>query len=192
MKAVRVLLAALVGGIIVFGWGAVTHTVLPKIGMMGVKPLPGETVVVPALQLGIAEPGYYLFPWAGTEADEAAQKAAQEKYKTGPHGVVVFNPKGEELNMAKFMGTEFASNVLAALLLGIVLCGLGGGVGRGLGVGLAMGLFAWLSVEVSYWNWDGFPCDKLAGALIDQGVSWTLAGAVMGLIVGKCKAAAAA
>src|SRR6185295_9013897 len=56
MKSGRIILAAIVGSIIVFVWSAVAHMVLP-IGEMGVKSLPSEEKVVPALKDAIKEPG---------------------------------------------------------------------------------------------------------------------------------------
>ncbi len=57
MKLGRLLAAAILGGILMFVWGAVSHTVLP-LGEMGMKNLPAEDALVPAMKLAINERGF--------------------------------------------------------------------------------------------------------------------------------------
>jgi len=52
-------------------------------------------------------------------------------------------------------------------------------------VGLAtlIGLAAWLSINVSYWDWYRFPANFVASELLEQIVGWGLSGAAMAMIL---------
>jgi len=79
----RILAAAVVGGVVVFTWGAVAHMVTP-LGMAGMKLLPREDATIQALHGSIPQNGLYIFPAQGvTSKDEAVQKAWLEKYQIG-------------------------------------------------------------------------------------------------------------
>lgn len=186
----RILLAAIIGGLVVFAWSAVAHMVLPS-GHWGQKSMPetSEAAVLSAMKAGLPEEGFYRFPGFKLDATEAEQTAWMEKYKTSPAGILVYKPAGGELVMGKLLGVEFASDVLAGLIAAMIIAGAGGGTGKRMMQGLCLGLFAWINLDVSYWNWDGFPLALILGSLIDQAVGWMLGGAVIGWIVGGGKAA---
>lgn len=189
MSASRIILAAIVGGLVVFCWGAVSHMVLP-FGEMGIKNLPGEEVLVAAMKASMTERGFYLFPGMeqrGKDMTEAEQKAWEEKYRRGPRGVVVFDPSGSEAMSATMLGAEFASNAFSALILAIVLAHTRAGRGKRVLLATALGIFAWASIDVSYWNWYRFPDLFACSALIDQGIGWLLGGAAIALILGRPK-----
>ena len=183
MKFARILLAAIVGGIIMFMWGFCVHELLP-IGKAGIKSLPAETTLLPAMKDAIHEPGFYFFP--GMEAKLSADewKAYVEKYKTSPAGILIYKPVGGEKNMPKLLGFELGSNIAAAFFAATLIA-VTGGARRGIPVGLFMGLFAWLSIDVSYWNWYNFTTPVLLSSLLEQTVGWLAAGIAMSFIVGK-------
>lgn len=193
MKPVRIILAALVGGAVAFGWGFLSHTVL-QLGQMGVRNLPQEATLVPALQGALTDRAVYMFPPMATKdatgamlKGEAAKAAADEwmkKYEAGPRGILVYDPTGEPAMSLKMLGTEFASSALAALLAAIVMswscCNF---LGRA-AIALMLGVFAWASIELSHWNWHRFPTEYTLAQLADQGIGWLLAGVSMAGIVG--------
>jgi hypothetical protein len=185
MKTGRIISAGIVGGIVVFAWSALAHMVLP-IGEMGVKSLPNEAPVTTAMKANIPDDGFYFIPGMSKKPTDAEKKEWEAKYKAGPHGILVFHPGGEEMNMGKMMGVEFGADVLAALIGAAILASMAGGMGCRLMVGLGLGLFSWLNLDVSYWNWYGFPLELIEGSLIEQAVGWMAAAVVMGWIVGKC------
>ena len=184
MKLLRIILAGIVGGIIVFAWGAISHMALP-VGEMGINNLPGEATLMPAMKDSITQPGFYMFPGMPKNPTEADTNAWMEKYKSGPAGVLIYRPVGGEVMSPKQLGTEFASNLAAALIAAFILSCVGRGVGRSTAIGFGLGVFAWLSIDVSYWNWYGFPFEMIMGSLIDQGIGWMAAGVAMGLGLGK-------
>ncbi len=181
----RIILAALVGGVIMFAWGFCWHALL-EAGGTGPKPIPSESTIVPALQAGIAEPGLYFFPPYPADAnDAAAMQAFVEKLRAGPRGLILYNPEGGEMMSLAQMGIEFGGGLLASLLLAVVLAMICCGVGARVAIGAALGAFAWASIDVSYWNWYGFPTDGLLASLVEQGFGWLLCAVGIALVLGK-------
>ena len=76
----KVLLGGLVGGIVVFVWGAISHMATP-IGEMGIRQIPNEDKIVANMKESIREPGFYFFPGMENKANpsEAEQKAWEIK-----------------------------------------------------------------------------------------------------------------
>ncbi|HZW09328.1 MAG TPA: hypothetical protein VFF69_05435 [Phycisphaerales bacterium] len=183
MSPIRVVVAAVAGGTVMFVWGAIAHMVLP-IGEMGIKELPAEEVLLPAIGQHVTEPGFYMFPGIGAAgATDEAMEAWQRKWEAGPRGVLIADPGPGEFMPPTQLGVEWGADVLAAAVLAIVLgwlpCTF---MGKTLVAG-ALGLFAWLTVDVSYWNWYKFPPELVLGGLIDQAIGWLGAGAVIAAIV---------
>src|SRR5512142_1319716 len=91
----RTILGSVVGGIILLIWGLLAWAVLP-IHNDTIKNLPNEEAVVGVLST-IQEEGVYGFP--GRPQGNVDQAAVNEKYRRGPMGMIVFNPKGGDPNM---------------------------------------------------------------------------------------------
>lgn len=185
----RILIAGILGGLVMFIWGALTHMVLP-IGEMGIQSLPGEENIVPVLQREIQQPGFYFFPGMDMSGQATAeqQQAWEAKYAAGPVGVIVYQTVGGTPLSARRLLTELTSNILAAFILAWVLTLVGVALLRGVIIAGLFGLFAWLSISVSYWNWFGFPSSLTAGEFLDQVIGWMLAGIVVTMIVRRKRA----
>jgi len=178
----RVLLGGLVGGIIVFFWGAIAHMALP-LGMMGMSSIPDEEPVLAAMKQ-IREPGLYMFPGFSPSMSAQEREARFAKAKAGPSGILVITPSGAEAMTPRQLLTELASNMLAALVGAFLLSRITGSYpSRVVCTGL-MGVFSWLSIVVSYWNWYGFPTAFALGEGITEVVGWLLAGLALAAIVG--------
>jgi len=192
MSAGRAIAAAIVGGIVMFGWGAASHMILP-IGDMGLKSLPNEEGLVTTLKSNVTERGFYLFPGMGHgEVTEEEMKAWEEKYQQGPRGVLVFDPTGDAAMSPAMLGTEFVSNFLACLIAACILARIATGrFERGLIAG-GFGVLGWLSIEVSFWNWYRFPTQFAVGELIDQSAGWLLAGWAIALVLPRARVEAPA
>lgn len=188
MSMGRILGAGLAGGVAMFVWGAVHHMATP-FGEVGMKSLPGEQMILPALRFSIKEPGFYMFPGIEKEdmKDEAKCKEWEARVKAGPQGVVIFNPQGGDVMSPAQLGREFGSNTLACLVLAMILARIGGGKGTKMAYGLLAGLFASLSIDVSLWNWYGFPGEMAVGSFVEQIVGGALSGLVIGLVLGRAK-----
>jgi hypothetical protein len=184
----RILIAALIGGIVMFIWGAVAHMAL-GLGEAGIRPPAHEDVVLSSLHEGLgSEPGVYFLPWLGPDAmgDEAAVKAYAAKAGTSPYALVVYLPQGEDMTrMGRPLVMQWVSDTLSALVLATLMSLPGLGMGRRLGLAGAVAVFAWLSTMVPYWNWYRFPASFTVAALVEQVIGWLLAGAAMAWWIGR-------
>lgn len=188
--AKRVILAGLLGGLVIFIWGSLSHVVL-GIGEIGVKGMPNEDTVLSALHTGIPEPGFYFFPSMGLspnasrEQRAAAMPEIEKRIASGPSGILVFHPNNGITFSARRLGTEFTLNVIQALLAAILLSwapGLASYMSRLVFVAV-VGLTASLSTNVQYWNWYGFPTDYTGAYIANQIVAFVLGGFVIAAIV---------
>ena len=182
----RVVIAALLGGIVFFVWGAISHMVLP-LGEMGLKSLPNEEPVMAALQQSIPESGLYFFPGMDMSRKRTPEeeKAWTARYAAGPIGLLVYHPSGEEPMSPKRFVTEFVTDLLAALAGAALLLLSVPGLGRRLLFGFFLGFAAWFTLSVPQWNWYGFPGDFVAAEGIDVVVGWMLAAVVMGFVIDR-------
>ena len=184
----RVLIAGVIGGIVMFLWGAVAHMALP-LGEIGIRQPANENVVLSTLHEGLgAEPGVYMLPSLAPDkmSDPAAVKTYADKAKASPYAWVVYLPQGEDLTqMGRQLQRQWASDTLAALALAFLMGWAGLGFRRRLAIAGVAALFAWLSVLAPYWNWYRFPLDLSLSALVEQVVGWLLAGAAMGWWIGR-------
>ena len=142
----RVLIGGIVGGIVVFTWGAFAHMVLPT-GEMGIKQIPNEDAVIAAMKSSIQEPGFYFFPGMDMshKPTEDEQKAWNAKYEAGPTGILVYHASGSTPLSPKQLFTELPSNVSAALLAAFVLSHVAAGFVGNLARFSCRGVFvAWL------------------------------------------------
>ena len=174
----KLLVAGLVGGLALFVWGALSHMVLP-LGEVGVKTIENEAEVMAVLGKSMHEPGFYLFPGVGAQGSASEQTAFAETYRRGPVGAIVFRPgpAGDPMGPMRLL-MELLTNILAALAAAWVVARVPGARWSRIGVVVMMGVFAWLAVEVPYWNWYSFPADFTLAALLDNVVAGVLVGFV--------------
>ncbi len=184
----RILIAGIIGGIVMFVWGAVAHMALP-LGSIGIHQPADESAVLGTLRQGLgAEPGVYILPSLAPQhmSDPAAVKAYADKAKASPYAWVVYLPQGEDMTqMGAQLQRQWASDTLGALALAFLMGWAGLGFRRRLAIAVAAALFAWLSVLAPYWNWYRFPLDLSLAALVEQVVGWLLAGAAMAWWIGR-------
>ena len=139
-----------------------------------------------AMREHLPEPGFYLFPGiGGANRSPEQMEVWNEKYRKGPIGVLVYHPTGRAPMAPRFLLTELATNVLAALVVSLLLAMAASAMPafgmRVLAVAM-VGLVPGLDVDVSYWNWYGFPASYTAAALTDHVIGWSLAGLALAAI----------
>ncbi len=188
---IRLLGAAVVGGVLMFVWGALSHMVL-GLGEMGMDSMPAqaEPAVVAALERAGLEPGVYFYPgWgeAGAKNFTKEQEAAWlKKYAAGPTGLLLYNKgTGEEVMMPpeRLIG-EFASNVLAALLIACIFAMARMTLVPMVLSSILIGVVVPASISFSHWNWYGFPTAWLTAETLDQVVGWAISGTGIALVIG--------
>ncbi|MGH9674819.1 MAG: hypothetical protein ACRD44_16700, partial [Bryobacteraceae bacterium] len=108
------------------------------------------------------------------------------KIRQGPTGLLLYRPAGSDPNMTKELPVELTTNILAALLASFLLWQVGGSLpsyGARAGFVALLGLLPGLEVDLSYWNWYGYPGSYTAAQIVMAASGWLLAGLVMARIV---------
>ncbi len=178
----RVLLSGIVGGILIFGWGYVVHAILP-FGRMGLSEVPDEAKWQATLDGAIDQPGLYFFPWAKAKPTKEELAAWAEKWKAGPSGLLVLQAKGKDPTDKRTLGIEAGSNILFALIASWILTLAAATYAARVAIVTMLGILSWLAVDVSLWNWYGFPTDYLLGQLADHAGGALIAGLAMAAIM---------
>ncbi len=181
----RTLIAGILGGVIAFVWSAIVH-MMPFTGTLGLSMMnEKEDAVLSALSANLPPPGLYFFPGMDmtktmTKEQEAAWTA---KYKAGPSGLLLLQPKGGEPMDASQLVIEFFSTLLGALIAASILSvTIGSRMCRAAIVAM-IGLFGWLAIGVSQWNWYAYPFSFIVLDAIDQVIGWLLAGFLMARLI---------
>lgn len=183
----RLLLAAFLGGLVLFFWGFVANMLLP-LGMVGYEYPVAEDPVLATLQTNLPREGVYIVPGLTQEqyADPAAAEAYSKKSAASPYAFIVYQPQGENgLDMVDELASQLASTVLASGLLAWVLSLAPWGFGKRVMVSTVLGVFAWVAVAVPLWTWYRFPADYIGGMLAQQFVGWLLAGIAIAWVLGR-------
>lgn len=183
----RVFVAALLGGIVFFLWGAIAHMALP-IGQMGMREATSQDALITAAKASLASEGVYMIPGIAPERmkDKAAVAAYSEKAKSNPNMLIVYQPVGRDgMDMTRNLAYQFAGDFLSALVVAFVLALGPFAFGKRVLLATALGLFSWLTVSLPYWNWYRFPMDFTVGSLLEQVAGWFLAGLAMAWWLGR-------
>ncbi|HZN36660.1 MAG TPA: hypothetical protein VFB80_22680 [Pirellulaceae bacterium] len=187
---IRILIAGIAGGVLVFVTGAFSHAAL---GLQGrtIENLPDEATFVEQVKGQKLRHGLYGFPGQPTSKDAKERERefaeVQKRFKAGPAGFLLIAPTGEEMMGGATLGMEFATNAIAALLAAWILSLAAADVGFGkrwLAV-LAMGIFAWFSLSASYGIWYRFPHDFIHDEFYCAVLEWGVAGLAIAAIVRK-------
>jgi hypothetical protein len=96
----KILLAGILGGIVMFIWTSIAHMALP-LGEAGIREIPNESAVLNAMQSTIGEQtGLYIFPGpdvgknATRQEKNEAMKHMSEKMAENPSGILMYQPPG--------------------------------------------------------------------------------------------------
>ena len=188
----RILLAGILGGIVMFVWTSIAHMTLP-LGKAGINEIPNESAVLSAMQSSIGDkPGLYIFPGLGVgdnatrEEKSEAMKQMQQRIAANPSGILMYHPPGRQFAFGKSLLIEFSTEVLQAILVIWLLAQtrIGSFVGR-IGFVLIAGIMAAITTNVSYWNWYGFPGVYAASYILTEIVGFVLVGVVAALLLRK-------
>ena len=192
----RILLAGILGGIVMFAWTSIAHMALP-LGEAGITEIPNESAVLSSMQTNIGErTGLYIFPGLGVgengsrEEKSQAMKGMQQEIAANPSGILMYHPPGRQFAFGKSLAIEFSTELLEAILAIWLLAqtriaSFGGRVG----FVLLAGILAAMGTNVSYWNWYGFPGVYTASYMLTQVIGFLLVGIVAGLMLRKLKTA---
>ena len=195
----KILLAGILGGIVMFIWTSIAHMFLP-LGEAGISEIPNESAVLSAMQSSIGErTGLYIFPGPGVgknatrQEKHEAMKHMAEKMAANPSGILMYHPPGRPMALGKWLGIEFGTELLEAILVVFLLAqtSIASFAGRA-GFVLVAGILAAIATNVSYWNWYGFPCVYTAGYMFIQIIGFLCVGIVASFVLRKTPAPTAA
>src|SRR5439155_7077615 len=123
----KILLAGILGGIVMFIWTSIAHMFLP-LGEAGISEIPNESAVLSAIQSSIGErTGLYIFPGPGVgknatrQEKHEAMKHMGEKMATNPSGILMYHAPGRPMAFGKLLGIEFGTELLEAILVVFLL-----------------------------------------------------------------------
>lgn len=191
----RIIIAAIVGGLVVFIWSMISHMMLPIATMgMHMEKLPGEEALRSAMTEHLPESGLYFIPGMDPAlASDPTQQydEAAERMANGPVVMMTIAKEGS-VGMTKELALEGITNICGALVAGLIIWCISCSFLCRVLVVMALGLFSWITIDASYVIWYGFPIEYGIGQLIDHLVGWFLAGLAIAAIVkpcAKCKAA---
>jgi hypothetical protein len=185
----KMLIAALVGGLLMFAWSAVAH-LATSLGTTGVSVLPptAEQGVISGLKSGLKEPGFYYFPgkdnWPHpSKADDTTQEA---KAKSGPEGILIAAPVGKGMDgFALKLAQEALFDVICGLVMAVVLMHVPKSMGylRRAGIGALLGAYGAVDIDGSYHTFYGFPASYFGAQLIMAVVGAFVAGLAVAALV---------
>ena len=188
----RIIVAAILGTIVVFVWGAVSWTVLDLWGDE-IRELPASEALVSEIGSTIDEPGAYVFPPmpdpppdASEEERAALMQAWTEASNEGPAGVLLVRPNGvEPMNPSMFIVgflLEFGGALLISLVLAIAAQAGLGRAGR-IVIGIGLVGFAVIAGVLVPGNFMILPADWVKAMAGDLAIGWSLAVVVIAFVV---------
>jgi hypothetical protein len=196
----KIITAGLIGGIILWVWGFIAWVVLP-LHQTTLRPIPQEAEVVNSLRGSLPEAGAYQFPampgedeGVTQEARDAAMDEYMQRYRSGPLGVIFYDPVGRDPFMLSQMIIGLIIFIIAAGIVAWFLsrstAAAEGFISRVVYCGM-IGVLIAIGTHLSSWNWMGLPGDWTTAQMIDSVVGWLLAGAgIAAIIKPKLKTAA--
>jgi hypothetical protein len=186
----KILLAGVLGGIVMFIWTSIAHMCLP-LGEVGIREIPNGAAVLDAMKANIGENrGLYVFPGLGLgsnptrEQKNEAMKHMNEKLANNPSGIMMYYPPGRTFSMGRSLGIEFATELLESILVIFLLAQtrIDNFIGR-VGFVFVAGILAAIATNVSYWNWYGFPKRYTVAYMFIQVVGFFCVGLVAALVL---------
>jgi hypothetical protein len=189
---VRILVAGVLGGIVMFVWTSIAHMFL-NLGAAGISEIPNESAVLSAMQSNIGEKtGLYVFPGLGVgenatrEQKNEAMKGMADKIAKNPSGILMYHPPGRPFVLPRALGIEFGTELVEALLAVFLLAqtSIASFAGR-VGFISVTGILAATATNVSYWNWYGFPCVYTVSYMSIEVIGFICVGIVAALVLGR-------
>jgi hypothetical protein len=179
----KILFGGIVGGIVVFLWGFVSH-VFFALDEYGIKDLPNEEGLAAAFKADVPGPGLYSVPGRGMSTAPAPEKvdAYMAKVANGPYAFIVVYPRGRNVSLGRMLPIEFGTNVVCAVLAAILVSQLRPDFVVRVACVTLVGLMGALMTLVPNWNWYGFPIEFTGAQTISHVVGWFLAGIVLAAI----------
>jgi hypothetical protein len=169
------LIGSLVGAILVFGWQALSHTVLP-IHNKDFKYTSSQNEILSAISV-VKEDGAYMLPTAPTQAE---QMEVMKNNSGKPWAAVIYH-NSLNIDMVTPMIRGFLVDLFLVICLIYIITRGGTPIGRRIFSGsVALGLAFFLWGPYMGRIWTQLPWHMIRGELIDSLVAWSLCGLWLG------------
>ncbi len=168
MSTKFLVVGAVVGGILLFVWGGITHAVLPRV-IPAYQVFKDDAAVVQTIHANAPANGVYFSP-------------------RGILAAVAFLPDlgDKSKDITPNLITQFLNDTLSALLLCWLLAGIRGATALGRAGWLTLAALATFSLKVlPYWNWYGFSPLFMMLEALDLVGKFFIAGLVLGALMNK-------
>jgi hypothetical protein len=183
----RTFLAALLGGVALFVWAGLSHSVL-LIGT-GFSPLPEEDEIVSTLISSIKEKGLYFFPGKDFRHSTPEQETTWlERFRTGPAGMIIYRPVGGEPFSASKLLIQLLASFVTASIISFIVSLMAASYWERVAAITLLGLLACSAVSIIYWNWYEYPTSFFVAQIVDQVVGFFLAGLLIAKVATSRKA----
>jgi len=183
---IRILLAAVLGGLVYHVWVFLSWVPF-ELHDSTLTALPDGPAVAESLKAQDIESGVYVYPW---HKDHSGKKISEDEFKKrhqeGPLFMLYYTKEGTEAMPMSMMLGGAGLNIISAGLAACLLSCAGGCCRHYLcrvGFVLGLGLFVFVVGHGAYWNWMRFPTDYTLRFAIDLAVGWTLAGLVIAALI---------
>ena len=182
----KVIIGALLGGVVLFLWQGAVHMALGVYDDAYVK-LKDPAAVEKVLKENLTGSGMIMIPNLQL-GDADAEAKAMEKLTTGFSLFGAVNLAGRN-SYGTARGIQFALNVLAsAVLMFVLLAANPSTLGSRIALVLCFAVFAVLTELIPSWNWWGTSLTYIGRQIGEQIVGWALVGLVLAKVMDKCKA----
>jgi hypothetical protein len=184
----RVLLAGVVGGLLVF-FAAFVDRMVFGWTLRTFSRFQDEAAVVEVFRAQDVAPGIYRFPQPpDAKLPEDIRKAEVARmnaaYKEGPAALVVVAPKGEDMMGPRTLLAEALTDVGTALMVAwMVAQAVGSSLFKRWLMCVVFGVASWLSLVASYAIWDRFPASFVHDELFCTTFEWAVAGLAIAVLV---------
>ena len=179
----RMVLAGILGGIVMFIWSAIAHTALP-LGGVGLRELPSDAPIAALEAAAGQRAGLYYFPNREGPDGKLTEGRYAKKLETSAQGLIAYKPPGSQMLTPGQLIGEFAlelveATILAFLLRFTVMHTIPGRIGYAAVIGAVVAI----TTNGSYWNWYGFPIDYTAAYAFTEWVGFVVAGATIAVVL---------
>jgi hypothetical protein len=187
-----IVLGAILGGLTAFIWSFISWSFLPW-HLKQYRSFQNEDEVTAVISSHAPGSGIYLLPMGpsqegmNVEQKKAAMEIRTEKMQKGPVVFAAVQRSGFG-SFPSVLLTQLLYQMLAALLLTWLLLQTSGlSYARRVAFLATAGLAAGVIADLPYWNWYGFPAAYTSVNLIDDTLTWLLAGLVIAKIANTAK-----
>jgi hypothetical protein len=188
----KFILGAILTAVVVFGWEAVSWTVIGW-HENGFRSFRNESAVAEVLKANVTSGhGIYLLP----AMDDAPKVATPEEKKTfesqqakalmnGPYMYAIIRPGKAEISRGLNWTLSFVRCLIGAFLIAGLLSQATLSYPARIAFVAAAGLFAGLTADLPMWIWFETPGRDAAVNIADHVIAWIIGGTVLGIFVGK-------